>query len=109
MARSLSLGRIVPVRDDAPFTSCDALQTKLVSPLTFDVLLAARAKSVTVTEREVGAAMRLAFERLHVVVEPGGAVAAVLAGKVDHQPGTAILLSGGNVDIDRFAAMVGNG
>ena len=111
MARSLSLGRIVPVQDHAPFTSCDALQTKLASPLTFGLLLAARAKSVTVTEREVGAAMRLAFERLHVVVEPGGAVAlaAVLAGKVDHKSGTAILLSGGNVDIDRFAAMVGDG
>ena len=38
MARSLAAGWIVPVEEPAPPTRCDALQTKLVSPLTFDVL-----------------------------------------------------------------------
>jgi threonine dehydratase len=63
---------------------------------------------VTATTKEVAAAMRLAFEKLHVVVEPGGAVAlaAVLAGKVDVKPVTAITLSGGNVDRDTFLKMV---
>ena len=38
MGRSLALGRIVPVEEPAPPTRCDALQTKLVSPLTFGAL-----------------------------------------------------------------------
>ena len=54
------------------------------------------------------AAMRLAFEKLHLVVEPGGAVAlaAVLAGKVLVDGATAITLSGGNVDAALFAEMI---
>ncbi len=61
-----------------------------------------------VTTAEVAAAMRLAFEKLHLVVEPGGAVAlaAVLAGKVNLRGVTAITLSGGNVDRDTFVRMI---
>src|SRR3546814_15057403 len=44
MARSLEKGERVPVPDDAPPTRCDALQTKPVSPLTFDVLREAGAR-----------------------------------------------------------------
>ena len=38
MARSLEGGDIVPVAPDAPPTLCDALQTPLVSPITFEIL-----------------------------------------------------------------------
>ena len=70
MGRSLALGHIVEVPTDAPFTSCDALQTKRVADLTFRTLRAAGARGVWASEAEVHAAMRYAFG-LGLVVEPG--------------------------------------
>ena len=63
---------------------------------------------VTVTDEEIVTAMRLAFQRLNVVVEPSGAsaLAAVLSGAVDVTgQRVGITLSGGNVDLDRFRAL----
>lgn len=100
MTRSLAAGRIEPVGPNPPPTSCDALQTPLVSPLTFGVLQARGAKGIAVSEEEVRAAVRLAWDELQLVVEPGGsaALAAVLAGKVALQPGTVVMVTGGNID-----------
>ncbi|ASK87611.1 threonine/serine dehydratase [Sphingorhabdus sp. SMR4y] len=108
MKRSLERGEIVPVEPDPPATDCDALQTFRVSPITFDILSARDATGLTVSEDEVHHAMRVAFEKLHVVVEPGGAVAlgAVLAGKLPLTNRTAITLSGGNVDNRLFAEII---
>jgi threonine dehydratase len=89
------------VRPDAPPTLCDALQTPLVSPLTFGVLKARGAAGLCVTDAEVAEAMRFAFAELRLVVEPGGAaaLAALLAGKAGEPPeGSVVVLSGGNVD-----------
>jgi threonine dehydratase len=100
MRRSLELGRIVPVDPDAPPTACDALQTPLVSPLTFGVLQGRGARGVAVSEAEVRSAVRFAWHELAVRVEPGGsaALAAVLARKVELLPGTVVMLTGGNMD-----------
>jgi threonine dehydratase len=101
MARSLEAGEIVPVEEPAPPTSCDALQTKRVSPLTFSALREAGARGVAVSEAEVAAAMAFAFRHLRIVAEPGGAVAlaALLAGKAGDVPdGSVVVVSGGNVD-----------
>ena len=89
MARSLAGGAIVPVAEPAPPTRCDALQTKLVSPLTFGALRDAGARGLAVSEAEVAAAMVFAFRNLRIVAEPGGAVAlaALIAGKVDAPEG----------------------
>ena len=64
---------------------------------------------MSVTRAEVFAAMRFAFTHLKLVVEPGGAVAlaAVLASKLPTRGVvTGIILSGGNVDLSRFAALL---
>nr|WP_318963524.1 threonine/serine dehydratase [Sphingosinicella flava] len=101
MARSLAGGERVPVADDAPATLCDALQTTLVSPLTFGALRDAGARGIWVSEAEVKAAMAFAARHLRLVVEPGGAVAlaAALAGKAGPlTKRSVILVSGGNVD-----------
>ena len=101
MARSLGTGRPVPVPDDAPPTRCDALQTKLVSPLTLGVLRDRAARGIAVSEEEVAAAMAWAARNLRLVVEPGGAVAlaAALAGRAGPlSEQTVLLISGGNVD-----------
>jgi threonine dehydratase len=108
MGRSLALGHIVEVSADAPFTSCDALQTKRVADLTFDTLRAAGARGVWASEAEVHAAMRYAFG-LGLVVEPGGAVALAswLAGKLLPIEGdTVIICSGSNVDPAAYARVL---
>jgi len=61
---------------------------------------------LTVTDDEVRNAIRYAFKHLKLVIEPGGAVAlaAILSGKLDTAgKTTAIVLSGGNIDVDLFA------
>lgn len=107
--RSLDAGEILPV-DDLTFpTYCDALQTPQTYPVNFEVLRQRVSKGVSVTTAEVGNAMRVAFEKLHLVVEPGGAVAlaAILAGKVEPRGVTAITLSGGNVDWATYTKLIG--
>jgi len=108
MARSLVAGKRVPVAPDAPPTRCDALQTWLVSPLTFEVLHARGVRGVSVNENEIADAVRVALSQLQLVVEPGGAVAlaALLSGKVAANPGTVVVLSGGNVDPAVYAMML---
>ncbi|QDZ09125.1 threonine/serine dehydratase [Sphingomonas panacisoli] len=108
MCRSLEASWIEPVGPNPPPTACDALQTPEVSPLTFDVLARRDAKGVAVSEADVRVAQRWAAATLHLVVEPGGAVAlaALLAGKVTAEPGMLIILSGGNVDIDAYAKAI---
>jgi len=109
MTRSLEASWIEPVGPNPPPTACDALQTKLVSPLTFDVLARRDAKGVAVSEEEIAAAQRWAAANLRLVVEPGGAVAlaAVLAGKVAIEPGMLVILSGGNVDPVAYGRVLG--
>ena len=77
--------------------------------LTFPINRALLAGGVAVTDDEVKAAMRLVYETLKLVVEPGGAVslAALLAGKIEARGQiTAIVLSGGNVDPGLFSAVI---
>jgi len=109
MARSLEGGEIVPVEADAPDTFCDALQTPRVSPITFGILKERGARALSVSDAEVEDAVRFAWEKHQLVVEPGGAVAlaALLAGKVKPKDGTVVVLSGGNVDPALHARIVG--
>lgn len=108
MRRSLEAGWIEPVGDSPPPTACDALQTTRVSELTFDVLARRGATGVAVSEAQIRMAQRWAAERLRLVVEPGGAVAlaALLAGTVRVEPGLLVLLSGGNVDLAAYGAVL---
>lgn len=108
MRRSLEAGWIEGVGENPPPTACDALQTPLVSPLTFDVLSRRGVVGHAVSEAEVREAQRWAARTLKLVVEPGGAVAlaALLAGKVEPRAGTLVILSGGNADPDTYAAVL---
>jgi threonine dehydratase len=109
MARSLASGHPVPVGDAAPPTRCDALQTRLVSPLTLGALREARARGIWVTEAEIERAMAFAARHLRIVAEPGGAVAlaALLAGRAGAITGrTVVVVSGGNVDPALYAAIL---
>ena len=100
MARSLELGEIVPVAADAPDTFCDAIMTPRVSPITYGILSARHTSALSVSDAEVADAIRFAWERHGLVVEPGAAVglAALLAGKIPPMKDTVVVVSGGNVD-----------
>ncbi len=109
--RSLEAGRRL-ANDGAGSGLCDALLSQQPGALTFSINHPRLAGGVAVTEAEVFAAMRFAFEHLKVVAEPGGAVAlaAVLAGKVEARGRTVgVVISGGNVDPQVFARALAEG
>lgn len=108
VARSLREGR--RVRIDVPDTIADSLQTTCVGERNLAILSALVEEVLTASDLELRQAMAFLFSRLKLVVEPGGAAAAaaLLAGKVPRVPGkrVGVVLSGGNVDPARFAALV---
>ena len=109
-ARSLELGRRVAVAPGAR-SICDALLIEMPGELTFAVNRRLVSRGLTVSETEVRNAMRFAFREMKLVLEPSGAVAlaAVLAGKVTTSGRTTVaVLSGGNVDFERYSAIQGS-
>lgn len=107
--RSWRENRIVSI--PVPKTIADGQQTQAPGELTWPIVRALGAAVVTVTDDEIRAAMRFAFERLKLVIEPSGASAlAALLHKRVNTAGmrTGIVLSGGNVDPATFAASLSN-
>ncbi len=100
--RSLEAGEIIPSID--PQTICDGLLTSL-GPLSFAVLTSHLERIVTVSEDAIVHAMRLVWERMKILIEPSSAVplGALLEAKVDLTGlQIGIIVSGGNVDLDRL-------
>jgi threonine dehydratase len=108
MAHSIERGEIVPVAADAPPTLCDALQTPRVSPITYGILRDRGARLLAVSDQEVEAAVRFAWQQHGLTVEPGGAagLAALLACKAAPEEGTVVVLSGSNIDPALHARIV---
>jgi threo-3-hydroxy-L-aspartate ammonia-lyase len=106
--RSLAAGRRIAI--DVPRTVADALQVTTPGELTFSLNRELLDGIVTVSDSELVAAMRFAFERLKLVVEPGGSagLAALLAGRVnvDDAERVGVVVSGGNVDPARFCELM---
>lgn len=106
-ARSIAAGERLKVAAGAR-SICDSLLADAPGRLPFEIHRQLFDAGLTVSDREVRDAMRFAFQNLKLVVEPGGAVslAAVLSGKIDTAgKTTAIVISGGNVDPEQFAAI----
>ena len=104
MGASLADGEIQRVASGLP-TICDALQATAPGAAPFAAARAAGVAGVRVTDAEVRAAMRFAFERLKLVLEPSGAVAvaALLSGRVAAKGQTAVVFAtGGNIGFDAF-------
>jgi len=99
-AESFRSGRIAP--QHPPVSIADGLRAPL-GELTFPLLRDLVDDVVTVSEDEIVAAMRFAFEDMRVVIEPSAAVgiAALLAGRCggDRARPAAVVLCGGNVDL----------
>jgi threonine dehydratase len=106
LSASLQAGRPVYFdRWQASFV--DGAGGKSVLP-TMWPLLSALTGSVVVTLDEVAKAMKLVAERVHVIAEgaAGCAIAAALSGRMGHGKIVAVV-SGGNIDLTKFAALVG--
>ncbi len=106
-ARSLVAGHRVQVSQSAR-SICDALLVETPGKMTFDINRRLLGRGLVVNDDEVREAMRFAFRTLKITVEPGGAVAlaAVLSGKIETEgKTTALVISGGNVDVELFAAI----
>ena len=98
------------VRIPVPQTIADGAQTQALGRLTFPIIRRLVADVVTVPDAALVAAMRFFAERMKMLVEPTGclAAAAAFSGAVDCRgKRIGVILSGGNVDLARFAALVG--
>ncbi|MFF4803749.1 threo-3-hydroxy-L-aspartate ammonia-lyase [Streptomyces sp. NPDC001351] len=106
--RSLEAGRRVGI--PVPRTIADGQAVDTPGELTFSVNRRLVDGIALVSDDEIRDAMRFAFERLKIVVEPSGAtpIAALLAGRAGSLPRRiGVIVSGGNVDADRFARLCG--
>ncbi|MCZ7446784.1 threonine/serine dehydratase [Agrobacterium rhizogenes] len=100
VARSLAAGKIE--RNATTSGSiCDAIVTPQPGNITFPIMAGLCGKGIAVSDEEALRAMVLAFNRLKVVIEPGGAVAlaaALFHGKELESETVIAVASGGNVD-----------
>lgn len=101
---SLAAGRRVSI--PVSRTIADGQTAATPGELTFAVNQRLVDDVVLVTDDEIRAAMRFAFERLKIVLEPSGAtsLAAVLQGGFTGRVG--VILSGGNISPERFAELL---
>ncbi|TXN51130.1 threo-3-hydroxy-L-aspartate ammonia-lyase [Methylobacterium sp. WL30] len=105
--RSLREGRIVTI--PVPRTIADGAQTTFLGSLTFPIIQERVADIVTVTDAELVATMRFFAERMKLVVEPTGclAAAAVMHSRLDVRGRrVGVVISGGNIDLASFARHV---
>jgi threonine dehydratase len=104
IARTLAVGSIQ--RNGPGIRSiCDGLLTEQMGEIPYAIAAKRFERVVTVSDEAVLRAMKFAFQRLKLVLEPSGAasLAALFEGGVDVAGKTvAIIASGGNVDIETF-------
>lgn len=105
-----SLRRGEVVRIAPPSSIADGALTLYLGDLTFSIIKETVTDIVTVTDEQLISTMRFFAERMKLVVEPTGclAAAAVIQGVIPVPPGArvGIIVSGGNVDIIKFAEMI---
>jgi threonine dehydratase len=109
-ARSMRSGRRESITVGR--TIADGQQLNMPGELTFPVIAALVDEVVTVRDADIVETMRFVFERMKVVVEPSGAsaLAALMARRATAAGGrVGVVLSGGNVDAGRFAALMASG
>jgi len=104
MGTSLAHGAIetMPL---GPKSICDGLMARRPGVAPFAAVNVAGLRSLSVTDASVRKAMRIAFERMKLVLEPSGAasMAALLDGGVDVRGKTVVVIAtGGNVSLDDF-------
>ncbi|WP_446665041.1 threo-3-hydroxy-L-aspartate ammonia-lyase [Flexivirga sp. B27] len=108
--QSFDSGEIVTI--PVPDTLADGAQTTALGELTFPIIRELVEDIVRVTDDELVAAMRSLAHTCKLVVEPTGALALAAAKTLAPSMSGAkvgVILSGGNVDLDRYAGLIARG
>ncbi len=103
--QSLRSGAIVHI--DTPKTIADGAQTQHLGRLTFEIIRRDVDDILTASDTELVACMRFFAERMKVIVEPTGCLGFAAARKHGLKgQRVGVIVSGGNVDMPRFAALL---
>ncbi len=105
--QSLKAGHIITIAH--PRTIADAAQTPALAPLAFEIIRKAAPQILTASDAQMLQALRFLAQRMKLVVEPTGALALAGAqggGIALHGKRVGILVSGGNVDLPRYARFI---
>ena len=108
--RSFRAGEIVHI--DTPVTIADGAQTQHLGQYTFAIIRREVDDIVTASDLELIDAMRFFASRMKLIVEPTGCLGLAAARAMrDSLRGqrVGVVISGGNVDLQRFCALTGNG
>lgn len=110
MSRSLELGRVVEL--DRVDCVIDGLRVRRVGDVTFQIVSALVDEVVTISDRDIFAALIWIMSRCKLVVEGAAAatVAALLNGLVTADAGSTVVcvLSGGNLDLSQIEGLQWN-
>ena len=107
--QSFRTGEIVHI--DTPRTIADGAQTQHLGQLTFPIIQRDVDDILTVSDEELVACMRFFAERMKIVVEPTGCLGFAAARRMKEQlkgKKVGVLISGGNIDLGRFASLIGD-
>lgn len=105
--QSFRSGSIVHI--DTPQTIADGAQTQYLGNLTFPIIRRDVNDVLTVTDAQLVGAMRFIAARMKLVVEPTGCLGFAAAREMKEQlkgQRVGVLISGGNVDIERFCSLL---
>ena len=108
--RSFRSGEIVHI--DTPVTIADGAQTQHLGNYTFAIIRRDVDDILTATDHELVEAMRFYASRMKLIVEPTGCLSLAAArtmGAPLRGKRIGLIISGGNVDLQRFCALTGNG
>ena len=107
MQQSLRKGERVKIA--TPVTIADGAQTPMVGAITFELIKNLVDDIHTVSDAQLIEAMRFYAERMKMVVEPTGclSLAAALQAKASLKgQRVGVIISGGNIDMARFAELL---
>ena len=108
--QSLRAGQIV--RIEVPRTIADGAQTQALGAITFEIIRRQVTGILTVSDAELLECMRFFAARMKMIVEPTGclgfAAARAAASELAGQR-VGVIVSGGNIDLERFVELVGSG
>ena len=106
--QSFRSGKIVHI--DVPKTIADGAQTQSPGKITFEIIRRDVDDVLTASDAELVECMRFFAERMKMVVEPTGCLGFAAARRMKAElkgQRVGVIISGGNVDMVRFATLLG--
>ena len=105
VARSFESGDVVET--ESANTFADGMACRVPLPAAMDIITGGAARIVRVSDDEIAAAVRLLYTTTHNIAEGAGAAACAAAAKdADRGDRAGVVLTGGNIDRDWFAAII---